>query len=217
MFSFVLTFLTSEPRESSWAATTPRLVVTGHPRAALTTPGTGRAVEPRKAGWWSVEGNPIISGKSSILPHSCHCSFFIPLPPHTSTHVCHTWLPSSLADTHSDPSCGGNWNCGHSRTSARSGPRRIPQNRLQRNTRAFVIRMNSSHGYWRSATTDSSCGKRASLSICLSMSMCGHREVLNSPDWQFSPIQPGRHRHFPVTLSQLPPFKHPHVCVQFSP
>lgn len=47
------------------------------------------------------------------------------------THVCHTWLPSSLAHTRSGLSRGGNSCCGRSHNAAHSPRQTIPWNRLQ--------------------------------------------------------------------------------------
>lgn len=64
--------------------------------------------------------------KAPLLPVSFCCNF-----PRAHTHVCHTWLPSSRAHTHSGPSRGGNSYCGRSHSSAHSPLQRVPWNRLQ--------------------------------------------------------------------------------------
>lgn len=53
----------------------------------------------------------------------------------------------------------------------------------------------------------------------LNMLSCDGADVKfrKSPEWQSSPIQPGRHAQLPVTLSHLPPFVQLQAWVQFSP
>lgn len=124
-FLFIHTFPAAMSCESSWALAPPRLMVTGHPSLALTPLGTGRTVGPQQAGWESHAGTHrhfTFMFKAHLLPVSLLFNFLGPI----HTHVCHTWLLSSLAHTHSGPSHGGNSNYGHSHTSAHSPLQRIP-------------------------------------------------------------------------------------------
>lgn len=124
---FILTFLAARSCESSRAAATPRLMVTGHPSLALTPLGTGSTVGPWEAGWESTHTHTrqfTLMLKDPLFAKFCSFTRNFLCPIHT--HVCRTWLLSSLAHTHSGPSHGGNPSYGHSRTSAHSPHRRIP-------------------------------------------------------------------------------------------
>ena len=127
-FFAILTFLAARSCESSRAPAPPRLMVTGHPSLALTPLGTGSTIGPRKAGWVvnvHMQSHTVtlhLCSKHLYSPRSFRCNFLCPV----HTYVCHTWLPSSLARTHSGPSPGGNSYYGRSRNCARSPLQRIP-------------------------------------------------------------------------------------------
>lgn len=121
-----LTSLTARPCGPSWASTPPGLMMTGHPGLALTALGTGSTVGPRETRWKSTNtcrhAEVSLMCKVSLLPISSSSNFLCRI----HTHVCHTWLLSSLAHTHSSLSHGDNPNCGRSHTSAHSLLQRIP-------------------------------------------------------------------------------------------
>lgn len=125
-FLLILTSLTARPCCPSWASTAPCLMVTGHPSLALTPVSTGSAIGPWEACWeltYTCRHTQFtLMFKAPLLSVSFSCNFLCPI----HTHVCHTWLLSSPAHTHSDLSLGGNSNYGHSRTSAHSLLQRIP-------------------------------------------------------------------------------------------
>lgn len=77
---FILTFLTARPCESSWAATTPRLMVTGHPSLALTPLGTGSTIGPWEASW-RPHTHARTQTHNSLL--SCRKILYLPVSVHS--------------------------------------------------------------------------------------------------------------------------------------
>lgn len=90
----MLTFLTARPCESSWASTSARLMVTGHPGGALTGLGAGSTVRPREAGWVSTHRD---THSQNVLFY-CQC-LLVSCVPYTLTFVTLGSSPAGLTLT----------------------------------------------------------------------------------------------------------------------